>query len=553
MPPRRRLVGAKAGALVCLALASFAFYPPGPAGDKVVLLADIEAVRAWSPHVGVRGAWNSGRLLGEGITKWETDRTRARSVFPPPAFHTSLQENRGVFGPPHVFPLGDGPVAVAIGDVNGDGRNDIVASTSWQPDRPEDRFCVFVFSHNEWGQLVGPVRYPAGKGNSIDMADLNSDGRADIAVTATNGIGVLIQDQSGGLEPMVFYPSRHQSDTNSYIVKIGDFNHDGRNDVVSTDECSNIGPKDVDIYLQNQGGTLSSAKSYRVAHWGSEDLDVGDLDHDGRDDIVISSDRPGPVSMAVLLQRSNGFQTTYYGLPRGGSPDGVAVGDVNGDSLDDMVATFGGNDGKIAVFLQETSGGLAEPTILPSYDIPQQIEIADVDLDGRKDVVVVHSGWFALGVYYHKGVSLSRYELYPAPWIQNSEPQALKVADFNDDGANDVAVVDSQVGLSLFYNQYVSIKVTEPGDGAVWPIGSSQSIRWQSRKVKGKVRLDISRNGGLSWEPICGSAANTGRKQWGVTGPESAYAKVRVCSLSSESVVGVSDGYFEISSGRESR
>ena len=89
-------------------------------------------------------------------------------------------------------PVGSWPEAVAIGDVNGDGRNDVVMTTSYYFD-PADDFHLWVFPQAPDGTLPPPVSYAtaATYGNrpdSVAIGDITGDGRADVVV-GIDGVG----------------------------------------------------------------------------------------------------------------------------------------------------------------------------------------------------------------------------------------------------------------------------------------------------------------------------------------------------------------------------
>ena len=121
----------------------------------------------------------------------------------------------------------------------------------------------------------------------------------------------------------------------------------------------------------------------------------------------------------------------------------MAVGDVNGDGRDDVVVTHGGNSpaSKVVVLYQDSSGSLSPAMAYDSYDCPGAVLVTDVNSDGKKDVVVLHDGWSAVGVYGQNqsgGLTSERRSSIPyTSWYGN---HALAVGDINNDGKNDIVV-----------------------------------------------------------------------------------------------------------------
>lgn len=142
---------------------------------------------------------------------------------------TAYSSEGQIFKPYINYKTGSYPEAVAIGDVNGDGKNDVVMTTSTSSNSdPVNDYKLFVFIQNSAGGLNPPIKYSvSGVPTSVDICDLNNDGKKDVVVGNKGvNIEVFIQNQSGGLDSGVNY-----STTNSQSIKTGDFNNDGLMDV----------------------------------------------------------------------------------------------------------------------------------------------------------------------------------------------------------------------------------------------------------------------------------------------------------------------------------
>lgn len=409
-----------------------------PSGSQATLTDSTAMIPSF--FVDLPGDYRVSLTVSNGTTSSNADEAVVSASGPP---------NSGFFKTYVGYTVGSKPQGAAIGDVNGDGRNDVVLSTASSNDPANDNH-VFVFLQNSAGGLDQPVKYPAGNGNSVAIGDMNGDGGLDVIVTASNGIDVLYQNSSRTLNRAVFYASNHQSFSNAYRLKTGDFNHDGRMDVVTIDWGTQS--IDADIFYQNAGGTFNAPVRYAVSHGGWDDLAVGDVNNDGFSDIVVMSGQGFGSNIGTLTQKSDGTfnAAVYYSIGSNNLTSGVGVGDVNGDSLQDIVVAYGGNAGRIGVFRQNSTGTLDAATSYSSYDSPQAVEIGDVNNDGRQDILVAHGGWYRLGVYL-QGTSgeLLAEERYPIPY----GPNDLVVGDVNGDGLKDVVIADYNEGLIVLYHK----------------------------------------------------------------------------------------------------
>jgi fibronectin type 3 domain-containing protein len=395
-----------------------------------------------------------------------------------------------------LYPVGSWPEAAAVGDVTGDGLNDVVMTTSYSNDPTKD-FHLFVFAQRADGTLAPPVSYTtsaqySSRPDSVAVGDITGDGRNDVVV-AINGVGIQVfpQTTSGTLGA----PTA-TSTTDSYKIRLGRLNGDDKLDVVGVGWSTGT----ASVLLNDGNGGLSAPVKYVVTHDGYEDLEVADVTGDGQDDVVVMSGQGNDPNIAVLPQQAGGGfgSPAYYRVPRAPQgnynlTNGIGVGDVNGDGLNDVVASYGGNAGQVAVFAQTTAGTLATtPVSYPSasFGVPGPLEVADLDQDGRADVVALdESSGGTVGVFRQTtSGTLAPDQLFTTPYGATSNPHELAVGDVTGDGMPDVVYASYDYGLAVLTNGTPPPGSTVPGpptlDSAT-PGTASITLKWSAGSTGG--------------------------------------------------------------------
>ena len=293
---------------------------------------------------------------------------------------------------PVSYPVGAGATGnTAIEDLTGDGKLDIVASNQNCPNGECGPGSVSILLGNGDGTFLPPVLYDTGglSPSQVAVADLNGDGKPDIAVTNYEGIGVLLGNGDGTFQPAVYYETG-----GTVSLAIANLTANGKLDIV-------VGlwglANSYAVLLGNGDGTFQPAVSYNVG-MGVASVTIADMNHDGKPDLVLAgfpqSEGSNLGQVGVLLGNGDGtFQSAQIfstGAFSGGLCNWVAVADLNGDgNLDVAVANYGTAAAAVGVLLGKGDGTL-QPVV--NYAFPDNlvyfITIADVNGDHIPDLLV---------------------------------------------------------------------------------------------------------------------------------------------------------------------
>ncbi len=362
-----------------------------------------------------------------------------------------LNNGDGTFGAPVLYQANQHPQSVALGDVNGDGTIDVVVADSQSND-------VTVFFNNGSGVITQAGLYqvgtdPGGSGaNAIALADFNGDSKLDLAVAAANGANVFL-NQGNGTFPTT--ATVYAAGMRPAGIGSADLNGDGKHDLV----VANSGSANVSVLLNNGSGVFAAAVNYTVGSY-PVNVDLGDVTGDGKPDIAVAcTEGMGGVTVLVNKGDASGtFPTSFAVDANEPGPTGVAIGDIDGDQKNDIVLA-NNNDGLIYVLHNMGGNAFAAPQRWAAGAFAYDVHLGDLG-NGHLDIVATNGGSGDTTVILNDGAGNL---VAGANYVSGIGSIAVVVADVNTDGKDDLLLANNGSGAGVMLGK---------GDGTFQPFVS---------------------------------------------------------------------------------
>ena len=246
-------------------------------------------------------------------------------------FHVAFGNGLGGFGSTISTSFdADQPAALAGGDLNGDGKIDLVTVNRSGGTNLEGNISIGLSDGT--GQFVMQpsvsVKTPSNPVGAA-FADFNNDGKMDLAVPSGFGFSILLGNGSGG-----FAPRTHITTANSSSIRTADLNGDGKVDLAMVSEEFN---GKTSVVLGDGMGGFTAPLQFNLGHFPS-DLAVADFNNDGKPDLAVAISLqepfPNPVrsNIAVLLGDGAGGFGTPITMPADRTASRIIAADLNGDA-----------------------------------------------------------------------------------------------------------------------------------------------------------------------------------------------------------------------------
>ncbi|WP_339908739.1 VCBS repeat-containing protein [Symmachiella dynata] len=387
--------------------------------------------------------------------------------------------------------------ALTTGDFNGDGRTDLAYFGG------RDQLIVRYQGEDGNWQSMRRLRLPEVTPASWSTAagDLNGDGKDDIAVLGKKETYLIYQQPDGKLAA----PQTVMNTSGKLgLVRITDLDGDGRADLSYQSQEGDDRP--FCVRFQDQQGRLGPEYRFEIEMPRASTL--YNLDGKPGDEILTIENRTGRVKVHQVVrsqpQESDlTGQMIYYGFGSGSSSrdTDMGIGDVNGDGLKDVVVTDPGS-AQIVVFRQHPKTGLDQGQTFPSLTDAQQVRVGNLDGDPKGDEVVVLSE-------KEKAIGYSRMAhgrlSFPIVLPLEDEPMAIELADLNGNGREELVCI-SRSGRSKYRLHAMSLEKDGQWSPQHWGQSDMHDIELTFKnQPKQLMKLDANGDGRIDFLVFAGS------------------------------------------------
>ncbi len=379
----------------------------------------------------------SGDLTGNGITDLLVGD-------PADDVEVWLGDGHGNFTPDGTVHPGIDVTMLQLVDLTGNGKLDMVGGDN-------SNHVLFVAMGNGDGTFQTPITWTAIDGDqSMAIADMNGDGRPDVVLGIPDGVAVFLNDGTGNIfDNGTYYFFAHNFDSIGGLT-VGDFNGDGHPDVAVTDYEG----KGVYIYLNNGDGTLATPTRYNnpiAADSGG--IVTGDFNNDGKLDLVVGYD--GTTDVGLLLGNGDGTFQAPSMIDTSIAAGPLVAADFDQDGNLDLAMSAS----DAAVILPGNGvGGFGAPISLGGVPYSTDLLAADFNGDGLPDLAVVGDtspGAFGIALNTSPDAEISSFNVSAPATVNAGESFVVTLTAQNALGATlagytgtvDFSTSDQQAGF----------------------------------------------------------------------------------------------------------
>ncbi|RYF31075.1 MAG: hypothetical protein EOO23_03610 [Comamonadaceae bacterium] len=341
--------------------------------------------------------------------------------------------------------------SIAVGDVSGDGRDDLAfLSVHWAPNPVDIGMELYVANQRSDGRLDAAVKIAEWDyefAYQLLIADLDHDGVGEIITTAANSVMVLHSNADGTFTSSTILAG------DPHDLTVTDVNRDGHLDILvdSSNTTATV------LYGDGYGGIATTST---IPVPASAVRTTGDVTGDGLDDLILATIYNRPLQEFWIYRAlvSGGYAAPLI-LSRpidANQTASLAVGDFNSDGRGDLALHEAKDGANVQMYLQDAQGNL-----VLSFDMAKErgsgvLIATDLDRNGRTDLALAHSGWGYIGYYLQTDTGFAPETVVNAYQFMG-RVNYFAAGDLNHDGCGDLVISRWSQSPVLLYGQGCSL------------------------------------------------------------------------------------------------
>ncbi|MFA4907850.1 MAG: FG-GAP-like repeat-containing protein [archaeon] len=430
------------------------------------------------------------------------------------------------FSPKVDFPLVDSPRDITINDFDGDGRPDLCI-TNYGGN------AISVYRNTSAGDFItdnsfAPIvnfttsLHPLG----IIGGDLNGDGKIDLVVanheSGTFSVFKNIWSNGAIIDSSFACKIDFLTGTEPSDVGTGDLDGDGKLDLVVTNSHNNT----VSVFQNTcSSGTVTSNSFISRVDFATGGAPIGvaisDLDGDGKSDLVVANSVSGTISVfrniSSIGSINSGSFVSKIDFTTGASPYHIAIGDLDGDNKPEIVTT-NYNNGTISVLQNNcvigsiNSGSFTAKVDFETGTGPYDIAISDLDGDGKLDLIATMAVSNTVSIFRNTSIygSITNGSFSSrVDFAAGTNPYGIAIGDLDGDSKPDIIVANNSSNtISAYRNCIAGILPTTPQSLTATPGNQQVTLSWQKNTESDFLRYRIY--GGTSTNPTTKIDSTTG-------------------------------------------